>query len=148
MYFNKFIKYKNKYNKLLKKIKLQKGGDKPNISILDNFSNTSLDDPTNLIHGFLWIESHAIRNIYLYGAFKKGQDNIIKLVRLLFNNVAGTIKISNFLNQYSCDELYNIMKYSETNIILDKIQSLTEKINIPNLDLNTLNRDINKIQKN
>ena len=54
MYYNKFIKYYKKYNILLKKIKLQKGGDKPDISILSKFENTSLDDPLNLIHGFFW----------------------------------------------------------------------------------------------
>ena len=76
----------------------------------------------------MWNESYAIRNIYLYGEYNNDQKNIVKLVSVLFNNIAGTIKISNFLNEYSCDDLYKIMIDLNKKIVLDKIINLGYKI--------------------
>ena len=99
-----YLKYKTKYINLKKQ---QVGGVKPYVNLLIEFNNSIKDfdskhnlkspvenyefHPLHPVHGFLWVESWAIRNIYKY---EDDEEPIKTLVKILFKPVAGVIELS------------------------------------------------------
>jgi hypothetical protein len=96
-FYNKYLKYKNKYLLLRKQKYSQIGGAKPDISVLKNLSlfekNSYIDSYLNPLWGFLWVETGAIENYYNF----KIDDPICLLVKKVFKDIGGEIFPTNDL---------------------------------------------------
>ena len=145
-FYEKYLKYKTKYlnlkQNLIKNaddIENQKGGGKPDISVLKNInlfkgeyflSNPDFEEYLNPLHGFIMCNTGYIHNIYRFG----GPDNNVKpeynvtddeqkLRNIIFNCIKKTFNIANGLFQPT-NSLLNIENAIRTATTEDKKEKL------------------------
>lgn len=126
-YYLKYLKYKQKYLNQL-------GGGKAsvlNLKGLNLFGDTSEEclylDPT---FGFIMMESHAIKNYFLYAL----PSNYKKLIQNLFTKIPGAIapsksdqSIGNILTPYAIGQLLAIMYWGDDAQLKNFYTGLTSK---------------------
>ena len=114
MYYQKYLKYKQKYL-LLKQLAIkQTGGHTPDISILKNISlfpkDDVIDDFLNPIYGAYWNISGAIENYYRF----QSNDPISILIRKTFTmiEVTSEVKLTESLSKnFTVDDFAKFLSY-------------------------------------